>query len=180
LYCKQALACPYLLYSLPGRDARAGLQGFLHGLKYAYYLHALPRRAQRWFAPVSTKVHGKGVGGRHVGAAVHHCLYAVLEHQLGYYNIGNLGARHLSFQTEVYYTFPSYSPRSKTIIVLKNTKEDSGSDRNVYLPAAVYDKLMHLRQMQEKVKEEYGSDCYFDHGMMILEMSTYACPKVIK
>jgi len=72
-------------------------------------------------------------------------------------------------KTEVYYTFPSYSPRTKTIIVLKNTKEDSGSDRNAYLPSAVYDKLMYLRKMQEKVKEEYGNDCYFDHGMIICQ-----------
>jgi len=72
-------------------------------------------------------------------------------------------------KTEIYYTFPSYNPRTKTIIVLKNTKEDSGSDRNAYLPAAVYDKLMHLRKMQEKVKEEYGNDCYFDHGMIICQ-----------
>jgi len=72
-------------------------------------------------------------------------------------------------KTDIYYKFPSYNPRAKSIIVLKNTKEDGGSDRNAYLPTAVYDKLMRLREMQEELKDELGDDGYYDYGMMICQ-----------
>lgn len=69
-------------------------------------------------------------------------------------------------KTDIYFTFPSYNPRAKSIIVLKNTKEDGGSDRNAYLPTAVYNKLIRFREMQEELKNELG-DGYYDYGMMI-------------
>jgi len=47
-------------------------------------------------------------------------------------------------KTEVYFKFPCHDPRAKSIIVLKNTKEDGGSDRNCYLPATVYDSCAKL------------------------------------
>lgn len=72
-------------------------------------------------------------------------------------------------KTDIYFTFPSYNPRAKSVIVLKNTKEDGGSDRNAYLPTAVYDKLMRLREMQEELKEELGDYGYYDYGMMLCQ-----------
>ena len=72
-------------------------------------------------------------------------------------------------KTDIYYKFPSYNPRAKSVIVLKNTKEDGGSDRNAYLPTAVYEKLMRLREMQEELKSELGDDGYYDYGMMICQ-----------
>ena len=71
-------------------------------------------------------------------------------------------------KTDIYFKFPSYNPRAKSIIVLKNTKEDGGSDRNAYLPTVVYEKLMRLKEMQEELKEELG-DGYYDYGMMICQ-----------
>lgn len=72
-------------------------------------------------------------------------------------------------KTVVYFKFPSFNPRSKSVVVLKNTKEDGGSDRNCYLPEAVYDKLLRLRQMQDELKEELDDDGYFDYGMIICQ-----------
>ena len=72
-------------------------------------------------------------------------------------------------KTKVYFKFPSFDPYSKSIIVLKNTKEDGGSDRNCYLPEVVYKKLLRLKEMQENFKEILGSDGYLDNGMMICQ-----------
>lgn len=74
-----------------------------------------------------------------------------------------------SAKTKVYFKFPSYDPRSKSIVVLKNTKEDGGSDRNCYLPEAVFDKLMKLKDMQAELKNILGDDGYLDYGMMICQ-----------
>ena len=72
-------------------------------------------------------------------------------------------------KTEVYFKFPCHDPRAKSIIVLKNTKEDGGSDRNCYLPATVYDKLMRLKEMQADLKNLLGDDGYYDYGMMLCQ-----------
>lgn len=72
-------------------------------------------------------------------------------------------------KTEVYFKFPSYDPRAKSVIVLKNTKEDGGSNRNAYLPATVYDKLMRLKEMQDELKQVLGDDGYLDYDMMICQ-----------
>lgn len=71
-------------------------------------------------------------------------------------------------KTKVYFKFPSSDPRSKSVVVLKNTKEDGGSDRNAYLPEMVYSKIMKLREMQEELKIVLG-DSYYDYGMMICQ-----------
>jgi len=72
-------------------------------------------------------------------------------------------------KTEIYYKFPSHDPRAKSIIVLKNTKEDGGSDRNCYLPAAVFEKLMRFKEMQIELKNLLGDDGYYDYGMMLCQ-----------
>ncbi len=71
-------------------------------------------------------------------------------------------------KTQVYFKFPSFNPCSKSVIALKNTKEDGGSDRNAYLPEMVYSKIMRLREMQENLKRVLG-DGYFDYGMIICQ-----------
>lgn len=71
-------------------------------------------------------------------------------------------------KTIIYFKFPNYNPRAKSVIVLKNTKEDGGSDRNCYLPEAVYEKLMRFREMQNKVRYELGCD-YADYNLMICQ-----------
>ena len=63
----------------------------------------------------------------------------------------------------MYFKFPSFDPRSKSIIVLKNTKEDGGSDRNCYLPETFYKKLLRLKELQAEFKEILGSDGYADN-----------------
>lgn len=73
-------------------------------------------------------------------------------------------------KTIVFFRFPNYTPRAKSVIVLKNTKEDGGSDRNCYLPEVVYEKIMRLRAMQNDLKDELGSD-YFDYNLMICQES---------
>ncbi len=72
-------------------------------------------------------------------------------------------------KTKVYFTFPNYNPHGKSIIVLKNTKEDGGSDRNCYLPASVYEKLLRLKEMQRLVKEEIGEDIYGNFALIICQ-----------
>jgi integrase len=72
-------------------------------------------------------------------------------------------------KTEVYYKFPCHDPRSKSFIVLKNTKEDGGSDRNCYLPVTVYEKLMRFKEMQIELKNLLGDDGYYDYGMMLCQ-----------
>lgn len=71
-------------------------------------------------------------------------------------------------KTKVYFKFPISDPRSKSVVVLKNTKEDGGSDRNAYLPEIVYSKIMRLREMQQELKIVLG-DSYYDYGMMICQ-----------
>lgn len=72
-------------------------------------------------------------------------------------------------KTKVFFKFPNFNPGAKSIVVLKNTKEDGGSDRNCYLPQAVFDKLMKLRDMQTELKNILGDDGYLDYGMMICQ-----------
>lgn len=74
-----------------------------------------------------------------------------------------------TIKTKIFFKFPNYNPRNKSIIVLKNTKEDGGSDRNCYLPESVYKKLIKLREMQNNVKNELGDDGYSDYGLIICQ-----------
>ena len=72
-------------------------------------------------------------------------------------------------KTDVYFKFPNLFPQCKSVIVLKNTKEDGGSDRNCYLPEAVYEKLMILKSLQENMKDEFGDDGYVDYDLIICQ-----------
>ena len=72
-------------------------------------------------------------------------------------------------KTDVYFKFPNLFPQSKTVIVLKNTKEYGGSDRNCYLPEAVYTKLINLKALQEQMREELGDEGYIDYDLIICQ-----------
>lgn len=64
--------------------------------------------------------------------------------------------------------FPNMFPGTRTVIVLKQPKA-VGSIRNVYTPDTVTQKLLTLRRMQERLKEELGTDGYMDYGLMICQ-----------
>ena len=72
-------------------------------------------------------------------------------------------------KTEIFFKFPNLFPGCKTVVVLKNTKEYGGSDRNCYLPEAVYEKLINLKSLQCNMKEELGDDGYVDYGLIICQ-----------
>ena len=72
-------------------------------------------------------------------------------------------------KTDVYFKFPNLFPRCKSVVVLKNTKEFGGSDRNCYLPETVYEKLMNLKALQESMKEDLGDDGFIDYGLIICQ-----------
>ncbi len=69
---------------------------------------------------------------------------------------------------DIMYTFPNLYPGTRTVIVLKQPKTD-GSIRNVYIPDTVTHKLLTLRRMQNKLKEELGMDGYMDYGLIICQ-----------
>lgn len=69
---------------------------------------------------------------------------------------------------DVKFRFPNLFPGTRTVIVLKQPKTE-GSIRNVYLPDTVTQKLQTLRRMQERLKEELGTDGYMDYGFMICQ-----------
>ncbi len=69
---------------------------------------------------------------------------------------------------DVMFRFPNMYPGTRTVIILKQPKTD-GSIRNVYTPDTVTLKLQTLRQMQQKLKEELGTDGYMDYGLMICQ-----------
>jgi Phage integrase family. len=72
-------------------------------------------------------------------------------------------------KTKVFLKFPTHTLRGKSIVVLKNTKEDGGSDRNCYLPELVYEKLIRFKAMQEDIKSELGSDGYLNYNLIICQ-----------
>ena len=69
---------------------------------------------------------------------------------------------------DILYRFPNLYPGTRTVIVLKQPKTE-GSIRNVYIPDTVALKLKTLRQMQDKLKHELGSDGYMDYGLIICQ-----------
>lgn len=69
---------------------------------------------------------------------------------------------------DVKFRFPNLYPGTRTVIILKQPKTE-GSIRNVYMPETVTQKLLTLRQMQERLKEELGTDGYMDYGLMICQ-----------
>ncbi len=69
---------------------------------------------------------------------------------------------------DIMFKFPNLYPGTRTIVVLKQPKTE-GSIRNVYLPDTVVQKLMVLRRLQGKYKEELGLDGYSDYDMIICQ-----------
>ena len=69
---------------------------------------------------------------------------------------------------EIMFKFPNLYPGTRTVIVLKQPKTE-GSIRNVYTPDTVTQKLMILKRMQEKLKQELGNDGYMDYDLMICQ-----------
>lgn len=72
-------------------------------------------------------------------------------------------------KTQIYFKFPCLFPNTKSIIVLKNTKEDGGSDRKCFLPEVVYNKLMVLKSLQDNMKQDFGEEGYVDYGLIICQ-----------
>ena len=69
---------------------------------------------------------------------------------------------------EIKFRFPNLYPGTRTVIVLKQPKTE-GSIRNVYIPDTVTRKLLTLHRMQEKLKEELGTDGYMDYDLIICQ-----------
>ena len=69
---------------------------------------------------------------------------------------------------DIMFKFPCQMVGTKTCVVLKQPKT-KGTIRNVYTPETVAQKLYTLRQMQEKLKAELGSDGYCDYGLIICQ-----------
>jgi integrase len=69
---------------------------------------------------------------------------------------------------DIMFKFPNLYPGTRTVIVLKQPKTE-GSIRNVYTPETVSHKLMVLKRMQDKLKQELGDDGYMDYGLMICQ-----------
>ena len=69
---------------------------------------------------------------------------------------------------EIYFKFPNSYPGVKTSIVLKNTKTD-GSNRSVYVPKSVLQKLQKLQNLQRVMQEELGDDGYLDYKLVICQ-----------
>lgn len=69
---------------------------------------------------------------------------------------------------EVLFKFPNLYPGCKTLIVLKQPKT-RGSIRDTELPPSVYNALLALKEMQDKLKEELGPDGYMDYGLVICQ-----------
>jgi hypothetical protein len=66
------------------------------------------------------------------------------------------------------FKFPNLYPGTRTVIVLKQPKTE-GSIRNVYTPETVTQKLMVLKRLQEKLKQELGNDGYMDYDLIICQ-----------
>ena len=69
---------------------------------------------------------------------------------------------------DIMFRFPNLFPGTRSLIVLKQPKTE-GSIRNVYTPDTVTQKLIMLRRMQDKLKEELGCDGYMDYGLIICQ-----------
>lgn len=71
-------------------------------------------------------------------------------------------------KVRILFKFPNLIPGAKTCIVLKQPKNDN-SARDVEVPQLVLNALQHLKQMQEKLKIELGSDGYIDYNLVICQ-----------
>lgn len=68
------------------------------------------------------------------------------------------------------FRFPNLFPGTRTLIILTQPKTE-GSIRNVYTPDTVTQKLLTLRSMQERLKEELETYDYTDYGLMICQVN---------
>lgn len=69
---------------------------------------------------------------------------------------------------DIMFTFPNLYPGTKTAIVLKQPKTD-GSVRVVEAPKNVLEALALLKEMQDRLKQELGSDGYMDYDLVICQ-----------
>ena len=68
----------------------------------------------------------------------------------------------------ILYKFPNLYPGTKTTIVLKQPKSDD-TIRDVDVPQSVLNALLVLKEMQDKLKKELGSDGYMDYNLTICQ-----------
>lgn len=69
---------------------------------------------------------------------------------------------------DVLYKFPNLYPGTRTSIVLKQPKTE-GSVRTLIIPLAVVEELFILKEMQERLKLELGSDGYMEYDLVICQ-----------
>lgn len=68
----------------------------------------------------------------------------------------------------ILFKFPNLYPGTKTTIVLKQPKSDD-TIRDVDVPQSVLNALLVLKDMQDKLKKELGSDGYMDYNLTICQ-----------
>jgi integrase len=68
----------------------------------------------------------------------------------------------------ILFKFPNLYPGTKTTIVLKQPKSDD-TVRDVDVPQSVLNALLILKEMQDKLKKELGSDGYMDYNLTICQ-----------
>ncbi len=69
---------------------------------------------------------------------------------------------------QILFTFPNLYPGTKTSIMLKQPKTE-GSIREIDVPASTMQALAGLRELQENLKKELGSEGYADYGLVICQ-----------
>ncbi len=69
---------------------------------------------------------------------------------------------------EILFKFPNLYPGTRTSIVLKQPKT-KGSVRDIEIPQSALHALFVLREIQEKLKNELGSEGYMDYGLIICQ-----------
>lgn len=69
---------------------------------------------------------------------------------------------------EILFKFPNLYPGTRTAIVLKQPKTE-GSIRDIEIPQSTLHALSILRELQERLKEELGSEGYMDYGLVICQ-----------
>lgn len=68
----------------------------------------------------------------------------------------------------ILFKFPNLYPGTKTTIVLKQPKSDD-TIRDVDVPQSVLSALLVLKEMQDRLKKELGSDGYMDYNLTICQ-----------
>jgi len=84
-----------------------------------------------------------------------------------YKSLGKVEKQHLDLpKSKIYFTFPVSYPGCKSVSVLQKTK--TGNERTAYLPNLVVQKLLVLKDQQDKYKELLGDE-YVDYGLIICQ-----------